>query len=243
MINLKPLIWEQGEHIHHQFNSDALLVSINPLAEFAIEPYWHPDDQECLKLTIHYAGGQWDCFTYLTEEQCKERAEQWMSEKVMSLVGLVQIPLTKGKFATIDAEDYVRVVSCGKWYYSRGYAITRQRVDGKQVTVFLHRFIMNAQKGEILDHKDGDGLNNTRQNLRFCTHDENMRNRKLSKSNTTGFKGVVFNGSSFIAQMRHNKETIYLGSYGSPIDAAKAYNKAALERQGEFAKLNQIPAQ
>jgi hypothetical protein len=152
------------------------------------------------------------------------------------------VPLTKGRFALVDSSDYERVVSSGQWHYARGYAVKQVKIKDKYRQILLHRFIMEAKSGEIIDHADGDGLNNCRSNLRICTHSENMRNRRISKNNTTGYKGVVFNGSSWVAQMRHNKETIYLGSYPDPILAAKAYNAAALERQGAFAKLNIIPS-
>lgn len=163
-----------------------------------------------------------------------------------------QIPLTQGKVALVDDEDYDRLVAMGKWKYQKsssggGYASKskiRRKEDGKYTsdTILMHRFIMNASKGFDVDHGDSDGLNNQKYNLKTCTHAENMRNMKKPSHNTSGFKGVHFYKSrnKWTAQIQVNLKTIHLGYFESPILAAKKYNEAARTHFGEFAKLNEI---
>jgi hypothetical protein len=97
-------------------------------------------------------------------------------------------------------------------------------------------------KGMVIDHLDGNPLNNQKKNLRICTHSENMRNRNLYVNNTSGFKGVYWHKTTkkWMSYIRINKKSLYLGIYTCPIDAAKAYNDAALKYHGEFAHINKI---
>lgn len=107
----------------------------------------------------------------------------------------------------------------------------------------MHRLIMNPSKGMTIDHIDGDGLNNTKSNMRICTQQQNCMNKKMTSRNTTGFKGVYFVKSCLVywAYISISKKRIGLGCYKTAIDAAIAYNKAAIKYYGEFAKLNEIP--
>ena len=90
------------------------------------------------------------------------------------------------------------------------------------------------------DHINGDGLDNRKQNLRTCTHTENMRNRGKSKNNTSGFKGVSWHkrGKTWDAKIAHNKKLMHIGSFKDKEVAAKAYDRKAIELHGKFAKLN-----
>ena len=108
-----------------------------------------------------------------------------------------QIPLTQGKFSIVDDEDFP-LLSQFKWYahLEHGYfyatrASSRDKVTGKQKVISMSRFIMNAPKGMLVDHKNGDTLDNRRKNLRICTHAENGRNR-TKINNKHGFKGLKF---------------------------------------------------
>lgn len=147
-----------------------------------------------------------------------------------------KIKLTKGKYTTIDDCDYERV-SAYNWYFdSQGYA-SITRFHGR---IRLHRFIMAPAKGEVIDHIDGDKLNNTRANLRICTRGQNTINQKVRKDNSSGYKGVsLMHGQYWRAYIgRGCSRQRHLGVFKTKEDAARAYDKAAKELWGEFAKLN-----
>jgi len=158
-----------------------------------------------------------------------------------------QIPLTKGKFALVDDEDYERIILLNrKWHFHKsGYATisTSKRINGveKHSSVKMHRFVMNAENGQIVDHKDGDRLNNQKSNLRFCSTIENSRNLRKYDRNKSGYKGVSLCRNKFQSSIRVNKKQVYLGLFTCPIEAADTYNKAAIFYFGEFANLNKIP--
>ncbi len=157
-----------------------------------------------------------------------------------------QIPLTKGYFAIVDDEDFA-LVSAYKWRpsilknRSAIYAITDVKKDGIRRQISMHRLILGLTDKKILtDHGDGDGLNNQRLNLRTCTHAENNRNVGLSKNNTSGYKGVVFDKrrSKWYARIRFNYRVFVSIGLNSPEDAAREYDKKALELHGDFARTN-----
>lgn len=104
---------------------------------------------------------------------------------------------------------------------------------------YLHRFIMNAQKGDIVDHIDRDKQNNTRQNLRFVTKATNNYNREIK--NKLG-RGIYFDksGDRFRACISHENKTLKLGSFKTLIEAKKAYNKKAVELRGSDAYLHDV---
>lgn len=158
-----------------------------------------------------------------------------------------EIPLTKGFVAIVDAEDY-EWLNQWKWFAdprpSRGdkavYAIRRKSVNGIARTICMHRLILEEPEGMDVDHIDGDGLNNTRANLRIATHQQNLCNRGMPRSNTSGFKGVCYNNSRrrWQAGIGLNGRNIYIGRFRTPEEAARAYDAKAKEIYGEFAYLN-----
>lgn len=106
----------------------------------------------------------------------------------------------------------------------------------------MHRMILKSPQKHI-DHKDGNGLNNRRNNLRRCNRSQNLSNRKvLQKNNTVGFKGVYYESSSNKYRVMIGVKRVRLsgGRFKNPIDAAKMYNQLALKHHGEFARLNTI---
>lgn len=109
-------------------------------------------------------------------------------------------------------------------------------------TVYMHRVILGLKKGDNMevDHRDGDGLNNQRSNLRRCTHQQNMANSKIQKNNTSGYKGVYWNKtrSRWTVRIKLNGKWKYLGRFFCIIRAAKAYDEAAIKYYGEFARPN-----
>lgn len=156
------------------------------------------------------------------------------------------IPLTQEKFALIDDEDF-ELVSQYKWcaYFSGGnwYARSNAQINYKRVTLKLHTLVLGKilQKVEI-DHVNRDGLDNRKENLRVCTHQENSCNRR-KRVGKSQFKGVqLFKGrkKKWMAQIGANQKKKFLGYFENEIDAAKAYNKAAIDLHGEFACINII---
>jgi hypothetical protein len=165
-------------------------------------------------------------------------------------LGTVTIPLTKGQHTTIDEED-LPLLGHYKWQALRTpsgnyYAVrTQWTPDGKSHRVAMHRVIAGALDGEEVDHWDGDGLNNTRQNLRRTDKAHNQANRGTPRSNRwSGYKGVVFDpkrvANPWQAYIGTDSERESLGSYDTAEKAAEAYNRAAIVRYGEFARLNEI---
>lgn len=154
------------------------------------------------------------------------------------------IPLTKGKFAIVDDGDY-EAIKRFKWRITgngrKVYAVRSKRIGFlRRKNEYLHRVIMNAQDGEQIDHIDGNGLNCTRTNMRKATHSENLRNRGAPKDNTSGYKGVSFRLGRWRAQIVVNDKQIYLGTFDTPEQAAKAYNEAAVKHHGKFAHINDL---
>lgn len=145
--------------------------------------------------------------------------------------------------AIIDAEDY-KLCKDRKWRRDRRYRTDRAAAvttgNTKTGVLYLHHIIMGRK--DTIDHKDGNTLNNRKSNLRFCNTRENNRNSKLPKNNTSGYKGVSWNKNirKWTADIMVNYKHIYLGSFNNRIDAAMAYNEAALKYFGEYAKVNDL---
>lgn len=154
--------------------------------------------------------------------------------------GAVIIPLTKGKIAIIDETDFGKVKEYIWLAHRIGKVWYADSTPQKGRTVRMHRLIMDCPKGIEIDHIDGNGLNNRRSNLRYCNRSENCRNRRTSKNTSAIYKGVSFHRASnkYRAKIGINNKHIWLGVFENPIDAAKAYDNAAIELHGEFALTN-----
>lgn len=158
------------------------------------------------------------------------------------------IKLSQGMVAIVDEEDFDRV-SQFKWYYNKklkdntGYAVRHIVINGKKKLQQMHRFILRLdQVGMHVDHIDANGLNNTKHNLRLCTHSQNQQNMQKPKNNTSGFKGVSWNkrDQKWRANITINHKNIHIGRFDTIFDAANAYNKKAIELFGEFANINKV---
>lgn len=150
---------------------------------------------------------------------------------------LIQV---KNDFIQIDDNDY-ELIKNFKWNIlevtpNNKYATTY--IERK--LVLMHRLLMGFPKGKEIDHIDGNGLNNSRSNLRICSHKDNLRNRKINKNNKSGFKGVNYLATKGKKKWRSyiyvNGKTINLGYYLTSQEAAEAYEKASKEYFGEYAR-------
>jgi hypothetical protein len=168
----------------------------------------------------------------------------------LEAVKLKEIELTQGKCALVDDEDYERL-SAFKWYAARDrrnegkstwYAATKlpRGLGGGQTTLKMHRFLMDAPPGMDVDHKDHNGLNNRRNNLRLCTRRQNSQNRVKQANSASWYKGVSWrkDRAKWHALIRVEGRLLHLGYYASEEDAGRAYDQAAVEHFGEFAHTN-----
>ena len=150
--------------------------------------------------------------------------------------GVRRIAVGQELFATVDVADYRRLKK-HKWYaYRHGrkvYAVCKTR--GK--TVYMHRMIMRPRRGYLVDHSDGNGLNNRRCNLRVCTPAQNRANARPC-GGASGFVGVYPKGNKWRASITCRGEFYYLGLFDDPVAAAKARDRKAHELNGPYAYLN-----
>lgn len=149
------------------------------------------------------------------------------------------VPLTRGLEAVIDAAD-VPLVEGWNWYacvgkYGHAYAYRAIKRDGKHRSAPMHRQIMGPSE-RLVDHIDGDGLNNRRSNLRLATPQQNIVNRVMDRRNKLGIKGVDISNGKYRACIQKDGRTIFLGRYETAKEASAAYNGAAKALFGEFAR-------
>lgn len=158
-----------------------------------------------------------------------------------------EIPLTKGYVATVDAEDYEEL-SKRRWHVTFGggqkcpYAARMLIVDGRRRVMRMHEFLLDIPPGFEVDHINGNSLDNRRGNLRVCTHRQNNCNRKGHRADQYGYKGLHWykRCQCWTAQITVDGQKIHLGYFHSKLDAAAAYDKAAIKYFGEFARINGV---
>lgn len=148
-----------------------------------------------------------------------------------------KIPLTQGKFAIVDDEDYEKLAS-HKWMYANGYAI-RQTRRGKLKNIWMHRVVNNTPDGYITDHANRNKLDNRKANLRTATRQENNRNKGPQTNNKANCKGVFYDKSCkrirrWKAQIYIKKQQVHLGYFLTKEEAAEAYTKASTYYFKEF---------
>lgn len=159
------------------------------------------------------------------------------------------IALNTGAVALVDEADF-EVVSAYCWQASSGKTTYAQRCGfdaflERKTTILLHRFILGALPGQIVDHANRNSLDNRRANLRFCDHSQNQTNKVINSD--APFRGVRKSPGckNFIARIRFRGERFHLGSFDNPEDAAVEYDRAARKLFGDFAVVNfpdRIPA-
>lgn len=154
---------------------------------------------------------------------------------------MICIPLTQGKHAIIDNDDW-ELVSKHRWHANKPvgdkfYAMTNTTNSNLPMHRPMHRLILGLTDGDTwVDHKDGDTLNNTRSNLRVCTPQQNACNRRIRSDNTSKYKGVSYRKDTGLWRARIGAKgvVINLGNFQDPLDAYGAYCEAAKELHGDF---------
>jgi len=152
--------------------------------------------------------------------------------------GVCFILLTQGEVAMVDPEDYEELkkyVWCASRRGKGIYACRRVRRE----LILMHRVIMKAPKGMIVDHIDGNGLNNCKSNLRLCTRAQNTYNSR-PRDGRSGFKGVAYDKRSgkYKAAIGYKYDHVEIGEFDDRVDAARARDLVARALQGEHAWLN-----
>ncbi len=155
-----------------------------------------------------------------------------------------EITLTRAFVALVDIDDFERIAAF-KWQVQlhrdgRRYATRPDYSTGSQRTLYMHREIIGARIGMHVDHRDNNGLNNRRSNIREATPSQNSANRHQLPANSSGYRGVSRHArdGNWQVSIRVNRKSIFLGLHATAEDAARAYDKAATHHFGEFARLN-----
>lgn len=150
------------------------------------------------------------------------------------------IELSANRGTVLVSDEDFNELSQYRWHlHSAGYAYRAQKKAGKQTNFLMHRQIMQPEPGVLVDHIDGNRLNNQRENLRFATHTQNGRNN-TAISGTSQRKGVSWHASrrKWRATIKINRVARHIGYFTTEEAAAEAYDRAALEHFGEYARLN-----
>jgi hypothetical protein len=156
---------------------------------------------------------------------------------------MAALPLTQDRIALVDSADLPFLVRW-RWEYlpngRSGYAVRRLYAQGRTITIYLHRQLLSARPGELVDHENGNGLDNRRENLRLATVAENAANR-LARPRDIPYRGVYRSraGSKpYKAMITVAGKCKHLGWFARMEDAARAYDAAAFAAFGRFARLN-----
>jgi len=156
------------------------------------------------------------------------------------------IPLTLQQFAIIDSEDF-QMLSRYKWQAEPikrrtggYYALRAYAINGRKPKMYMHRVIIGAKPGDYVDHINGNGLDNRKENLRICTTQQNRCNSPGLLNSSSIYKGVTWNKQcrKWQASIKVKSKNTHIGLFLNERDAAIAYDKVAAEKFGEFAWLN-----
>lgn len=159
------------------------------------------------------------------------------------------INLTRGYKAYVDEEDYAEI-NQHKWHakndyrcvYAQRNATVNEKKHGCPSVILMHRQITGFPKDKVIDHKNHNGLDNRKQNLRVCTFKQNSINQRLQENKSINYKGVCWDKSKnkFKAYFCHNGKPKHIGHFYTATEAAEAYNLKTYEVYGEYANLNII---
>lgn len=152
-----------------------------------------------------------------------------------------EVTLRNGETTLVDDEDYAKTMQFLWRLDSKGYVCRCTRhpnIPRRYICLYLHRYLLGLFDGRdvLVDHRDGNPLNNTRANLRKCTRSQNSCNSKRNTRNKTGYKGVTRSRKvgRFLASITINGKVIRIGTFDNPADAHDAYVEAAKQLHGEF---------
>lgn len=177
-------------------------------------------------------------------DQLNTKPRRAVATRIPSPAGVTHIPLTKGYIAVVDECDD----DLADLFWSA--LVKTNTVYGKRVVsqkpyvgTYLHRTVLERilgrplEKGEVVDHLDGDGLNNRRSNLRAVTQQQNTHNKRTNRNSKSGLKGAAWNSytGKWVATIRAEGRRINLGYYDTPEQAHAAYVEAAIKYFGEYA--------
>jgi hypothetical protein len=149
----------------------------------------------------------------------------------------IKIPLSRGKVALIDGSDFDKV----KDFQWNAQNRPRPYVNGITRTgkvVYMHRVITGAKAGQMVDHINGDVLDNRKRNLRLVTPAQNNWNVRKRKNKTTDFLGVSKKRNRYRAQLQHRGKDIHLGTFDNPYEAAVRYDMYKKRIAGEYGSYN-----
>lgn len=153
-----------------------------------------------------------------------------------------KIELTNGKVALVDDQDF-ELLSGSVWHRIKRSSGLEYAERGSPTIIggndyhLMHRIILCAPPNMMVDHVDGNGLNNQRSNIRLATCSQNHSNRRFS-GNASGFKGVVPFGNKWRAMIKKDRKSRHIGLFDDAVSAAKAYDEMAIKLFGEFARTN-----
>ena len=161
------------------------------------------------------------------------------------MIILKRIELTRGMFALVDDEDFDWLNRFNWTYGTPGYAYRHKKIRGKIKVIYMHRFILEHHgynlNGFVTDHINRNKLDNRKINLRVATYSQNHANIDKYGNKSSKYKGVCWDKSrnKWIVHIQINQKQAYIGRFDNEEDAAKAYNKRALELFGEYARINE----
>jgi hypothetical protein len=149
---------------------------------------------------------------------------------------VLKIELTKGHHAIIDKEDFDLIVGYS-WHYSQGYAYAIDKTTKERVA--MHRLIGGlSNTNYVVDHINGNGLDNRKANIRICTVAQNSKNKASHADSIVKYKGVSIYRGKYVSTIMADYKRYHIGVFNTDFEAAKAHDFEAVKRHGDYARLN-----